>query len=110
MNGSCGVFPPSVKKRFSAAEELADAILSSRFIRLIYAGEAPKEALPLASTAHNLLSPYSLWLWGLMASVALTEASVYILPPSPPFVYAYASPQHKQASQTVISISTVTKN
>jgi hypothetical protein len=43
---------------------------------------------PPSSTAQYLLSPYSLWFWGLMASVALTVVSVYLLPPSPPFVYA----------------------
>lgn len=42
---------------------------------------------PPASTIGYLGSVYSLWFWGTIGALAVTVASIYVLPPHVPFVY-----------------------
>ena len=42
---------------------------------------------PPISTVEYLGRPYSFWFWGAMVYLAVTVASIYLLPQYPPFVY-----------------------
>ncbi|MDA4126922.1 MAG: DUF1616 domain-containing protein [Thaumarchaeota archaeon] len=45
------------------------------------------DSSPPRTLAGYLRSPYSLWFWGAVVALALTFASIYVLPSSAPFVY-----------------------
>jgi len=42
---------------------------------------------PPRNVGDYLLSPYSLWFWGAISTLAVTFLSIYLLPTSIPFVY-----------------------
>ena len=42
---------------------------------------------PPGSTVEYLMRAYSFWFWGTMAFLAVTVASIYLLPQIPPFIY-----------------------
>ena len=46
-----------------------------------------RDPAPPTSTVEYLTQPYSYWFWGTMAYLAVTIASIYVLPQYSPFIY-----------------------
>jgi len=50
--------------------------------KLAFMDPSPPTKIP-----QYLRSHYAAWLWGVLAAIAITEATIYLLPQAPPFTY-----------------------